>query len=129
VSENVDSLLHTLQVNFSIKSLKSGFLPCTQLFTLIPISTAPKCERVILVSILFNVIELIEGGMVNLGLLNTSHCVFINICDKICFITTAMINHNVQNSCFYVVIFCLRQRRFNCNIEGRSCNHYCCGKQ
>jgi hypothetical protein len=44
---------------------------------------------------------------VNLGLLNTSHCVFINICDKIRFITTTMINHNVQYSCLYVVIFCL----------------------
>ena len=67
MSEDADSLLHTPQVNFSIKSLKSGLLLCTQFFTLIQISTAPKCEREVLVSILFNIIELIEGGVANLG--------------------------------------------------------------
>jgi len=82
-----------------------------------------KCERVILVSIVFNVIELIGGGMVNLGFLNTSHCSIIKIVSRR-FITSTMINYKVKNSCFYVMISCLRQRRFKCNIEGRSRNQY-----
>ena len=100
VSEDADSLLRTPQVNFAIKNLKSGLLRCTQFFTLIPFSAAPKRERVILVSNLFNVIELIEGGVVNEGFLIASRCVFINICDKIRFITTTVINHILHNSGF-----------------------------
>jgi len=66
--------------------------------------------------------------MVNLGFLNTSRCVFINIISRR-FITSTMINYKVKNSCFYIMIFCFRQRSFKCNVEGRSRNQYCCGKK